>query len=94
MKSEGKTLFEIYQLNGCRYPFWVTSWRPVHYVALVKDFGYFSSRIWRRFDVNQVTYRQFPRNGFLCDLYSLDKLHCEKRDVFIPGHNQPDWQLA
>jgi len=94
MKSEGMTVYEIYLRNGGCYPFWITSWQPVHYVALVRNFGYRRNQLWWSCDVNEPRNREHPGNGFLCDLYTLDKQRCEKRAVFIPGHNLKDWRPA
>jgi len=91
------TIYQLMDLAGGVFPFWITNWRPRHYCASVKAFGIYTTDentkkpIWKTANVHDAFVRNTYSSAFLCDLYSLDKSKRLKRNVLIPGHNSSDW---
>jgi len=88
------TIYELYQMNGYRFPFWVTNDRPRHHAAKVIAFGRLSvvsKNGWGDEPVVNQENVDHPSSLFRCELYTLDKEVLIKKKVNIPAHNVKCW---
>jgi hypothetical protein len=92
------SLFELYEMNGRKFGFRITNWRPVHYVAEVIDYGFFSneagSKQWVSFDIEDSGEVNIWHHRFLCNLFDRSTGELVKTNVIIIANHEKLWLPA